>query len=81
MPKSIKISVGGNTFEYKMEAFGSVNRIDYTPTDEDLERIAGMINSGVAQKGVLLIDKASGDTYDLYVSGDKLTMTKVESEG
>ena len=51
---------------------------NYVPTDEDLQKIAGMINSGVAQDGVLLTDKKTGNTYDIYVKDGKLMMEESE---
>lgn len=50
---------------------------NYTPTDADLEKIAEMINSGITQGGVLLTDKKTGETFDIYVSNGKLIMEKV----
>jgi len=50
----------------------------YVPTDADLEKIAGMINSGIAQNGVLLKDKKSGETFDIYVKNGSLMMEKSE---
>lgn len=54
--------------------------VNYTPTDADLEKIAGMINSGIAQGGILITDNGTGETYDIYVDNSKLMMKKVESE-
>ncbi len=79
MSKSIKISVDGIVKEYGIEPLGSMNRIDYAPTDEDLEKIAGMINSGVAQDSVLITDESTGKKYSVYVKNGKLMMD--ESEG
>lgn len=52
--------------------------VNYIPTDSDLEKIASMINSGIAQSGVLLTDKTSNRTFDIYVEGGRLTMKEVE---
>lgn len=79
MPKSIKISVDGNTREYEVEELGGTAHTSYTPTDADLEKIAGMINSGVAREGVLITDKSTNKTYDIYVKDGKLMME--ENEG
>ena len=79
---SIVVTSGGVTKSYALEEVGSSGvTIDYVPTDEDLEKLAGMINSGIPQEGVLFTDGASGKVYRVHVSSGRLTMTSIESEG
>ena len=46
---------------------------------EELDALAKIVETFI--DGVQLIDKRSGDAYDIYVIDGKLTMEKVESEG